>query len=413
MASIRPLLPLLTAAGILLFGNGILLTLITLRASAEGFEPSLIGLMGAAYFIGFLVACLYVPRLMRAVGHIRVFSAFAAIGSATVLGLVLVPDPYFWMLLRFANGFCFAGLFTVTESWLNESSRNADRAQVLGIYRFVDLAVVTGAQFVIPLFGVGGFTLFALTAMAVALSLVPISLMDSSRPKPPEQVKFDLGAVWKVSPIACFGVVTIGLTNSAFRQIGPLYAGEIGLDVAGVALFVSAGVVGGAALQLPLGWLSDRLDRRWVLITATTGAVMAGLFLTSLDGSDPTLIYVGAFLFGASALPLFSLSSAQAMDHAREGQHAVVAAGLMFLFASGAAVGPLLSSLVVQQFGAPAFFTYTSIVHALLIIAALVRMAQRPAVPTSQRKRFVSLLRTSPAFFRLARRNGTKSHSQP
>ncbi len=391
-------------AGILLAGNGLQGTLITLRGAEEGFDAAFIGLMGTAYFGGFLVSCVISPRLLKAVGHIRVFAALAAIASAVSLTLVLWIEPLTWIVLRFIMGFCFSGLFMAIESWLNEATANKDRGRVLSIYRVVDLSVVTGSQFMLPLFGVGSFAIFALAAMMISLSLVPVSLADRSNPKPPEQVSFDLKTIWSISPLACLGCITIGLTNSAFRTIGPLFANDAGLDTAGVAVFMSAGIVGGAVLQYPLGWMSDRLDRRYVFITATLGAAAAGFFLSNYAASNPMLLNIGIFAFGAFSLPLYSLSAAHANDRADRGQYVLVAAGLSFFYSIGAAAGPFAVAWVMKIFGTSAFFTYTSTIHLLLIILTLWRMRARSR-PEKAGGRFTAMLRTSPVFFRLARTN--------
>jgi MFS family permease len=413
MTGLSQLIPLLVAAGILLAGNGIQGTLITLRANAEGFDPALIGLIGTAYFGGFALSCFATPHMIRSVGYIRVFAALAAIASAATLALVMVVDPYFWMVMRFATGFCFSGLFTVMESWLAASSKNADRAQVLSVYRLIDMGANAGAQFLLPAFGVLGFELFAIIAMLFAVSLVPISLADRSSPKPPKNFKFDLRIVWTISPLACAGCLTLGMTNSAFRLIGPLYAEAMGLNIAGVALFMSAGIVGGAALQFPLGSLSDRFDRRWMIFMATLGAMLAGLLLSTAEPGNQVLIYAGSFLFGAFALPLYSLSIAHANDQAEESQYLLVAAGLIFFFAIGATFGPFIASLVIDNFGAPAFFAYTSSVHGILILVTFARMILRPEVVDAGRSSFAFLLNSSPVFVRMATRKNGKSDEKP
>ena len=404
MISIRPLLPLLVAAGVLLAGNGLQGTLVTLRAAREGFDASFIGLMGTAYFAGFLISCIMTPRLLRAVGHIRVFAAMAAIASAASLLLVLMITPSAWIILRLVMGFCFCGLFMTVESWLNESVRNDDRGRMLSLYRVIDLAVVTGSQFLLPLFGVGSFAIFAIASILISISLVPVSLADRSNPKPPEQFKFDLKAIWAISPLACIGCITIGMTNSAFRNIGPLFANDAGLDTQAVAVFMSAGIVGGAALQYPLGWMSDRFDRRWVLIGVTFGAALSGFYLSNFAGNNPMLLNAGIFAFGAFSLPLYSLSAAHANDRAGAGQYVLIAAGLSFFYALGAAVGPFMVTWFMKIFGTSAFFTYTSAVHLLLIFLALWRMRARGS-PSQRQGRFTSLLRTSPAMFKLAARD--------
>ncbi len=409
MTRLLPLVPLLVAAGILLAANGLQGTLIALRADAEHFPTSVIGLISAAYFVGVMAASWLAPYLIGAVGHIRVFAGLAAIAAAGTLALALIIDPIAWAVIRAMMGFCFSGLATVVESWLNARSENADRGRVLSIYRLVDLASVTSGQFLLPVFSISGFEIFAITAMLFCLSLVPICLMDRSRPKAPETAHFDLPAVWRISPLACLGCVTIGLTNSAFRLIGPLYAREIGLGVGGIALFVSAGIIGGAVLQFPFGYLSDRYGRRTSIIIATAGAMAAGLFM-SLYARAPEAVYAGAFMFGAFALPLYSLSAAHANDRAADDDYVMVAAGLSFFFSLGAIIGPLAASLVIEAFGAPAFFTYTSVIHGLLIVVTIYRMSRRSQVPREARTRFVPLLRTSPIFLRMARKLSRKTH---
>lgn len=409
MTNLRHLIPLLTAAGILLAGNGIQGTLITLRASAENFGPIVIGLIGTAYFAGFALSCIVTPNLIRSVGHIRVFAALATTAAAGTLALVLVLDPITWLVIRFTTGFCFSGLFMVMESWLNASSKNADRARVFSIYRLVDLGAVAGAQFLLPVFGTSGFELFAVTAILFSLSLVPVSLSDSSSPKLPEKFKFDLRDVWMISPLACLGVLALGLTNSAFRFIGPLYASKMGLGTAEIATFIAANIVGGAILQYPLGYLSDRYDRRWLVVIATLGAALAGMFLSRAELGEISYIYFGSFLFGAFAIPLYSLSVAHANDRAKGGQYVLVAAGLLFIYALGASVGPLIASVVIDYFGASSFFIYTSFVHVALIATSLFRMAKTPRVSRKSRSRFEILLRTSPVIARMATRRNGKS----
>lgn len=409
MTSLRLLIPLLVTAGILLAGNGLQGTLIALRGSSEGFSPTTIGLVGSAYYAGFLLACLYVPRLLQAVGHIRSFAALAAIAASGTLLLVLLVDPVSWAVLRFIMGFCFSALFATVESWLNSSINNSSRGKVLSLYRLIDLVVVTGAQFLIPVVGFEGFELFAIVAMMIALSLVPVALKDRSHPKPPESFKFDVGLIWRLSPIACLGCISIGLTNSAFRLVGPIYAQEIGLSVTDVATFMSAGILGGTVLQYPFGMMSDRFDRRFALILATLGASASGMFITLFAGTSPTLNYIGIFAFGAFALPLYSLSAAHANDHAKGGEYVAVAAGLIFFFSLGAIIGPMISSVLIKHYGAQALFSYTSAVHIVLVFLTLWRMRSRDAVPAESRGKFVSLLRTSPQMNKLAKKSKRKA----
>lgn len=403
MHDIRPLIPLLITAGILIGGNGLQGTFISLRGIEEGFSTSVIGMVGTGYFLGFVIGCVYVTKVMRAIGHIRAFSALAAIASAASIMMVLVIDPISWFLMRFIQGVCFAGLFAVVESWLNARVTNATRARTLSVYRFVDLGSVTAAQYMIPLFGVSGFDLFAIIAMALSLSLVPISFADKSSPAPPKDVKFDIKVLWSVSPLATVGCIVIGLTNSSFRSLGPIYADGIGMSVTSIATFMSIGIFAGIVLQYPLGHYSDKLDRRVIILVSTIGALLASFFLAFLAGDGEVANFIGIFAFGAFALPLYSLCSAHANDHAAPGQHALVSAGTLFFWSIGAVVGPLIASFLMEVFGPHALFAYTIVVLTFFCAYTLARIRARDAVPTEKRRmRFRSLLRTSTFFSKLA-----------
>jgi MFS family permease len=403
MHDIRPLIPLLITAGILIGGNGLQGTFIALRGIEEGFSTSVIGMVGTGYFIGFVLGCVYITKIMRAIGHIRAFSALAAIASAASIMMVLVIDPISWFLMRLVQGICFAGLFAIVESWLNARVTNATRARTLSVYRFVDLGSVTAAQYMIPLFGVSGFDLFAIIAMALSLSLVPISFADKTSPAPPKDVKFDIRVLWSVSPLATVGCIVIGLTNSSFRSLGPIYADGIGMSVTAIATFMSIGIFAGIVLQYPLGHYSDKLDRRVIILVSTIGALLASVYLAFLAGDGELANFIGIFAFGAFALPLYSLCSAHANDHAAPGQHALVSAGTLFFWSIGAVVGPLIASFLMDAFGPHALFAYVIVVLTFFVAYTLARIRARDAVPTEKRRmRFRSLLRTSTFFSKLA-----------
>lgn len=403
MSPLRPLIPLLITAGILIGGNGLQGTFISLRALEEGFSTSMIGVVGTGYNIGFAIGCIYVTRLIRATGHIRTFSALAAIASAASILMLLFIDPTSWFLMRLVQGICFAGLFAVVESWLNAKVTNSNRARTLSVYRFVDLGAVTLAQYAIPAVGIGGFELFVIISMALTLSLVPISLTDRSSPDAPEDVRFDIRVLWKVSPLATVGCIVVGLTNSSFRSLGPIYADGIGMAVTAIATFMSVGIFAGVVLQYPLGHYSDKLDRRLIILIATFGAFAAGLFLAFFAGTNAWLNFAGIFAFGAFAMPLYSLCSAHANDHAALGQHALVSAGTLFFWSIGAVIGPLFASFMLDLFGPQALFIYMVVVLFGFMAYTLSRMMVREGVPASERRMgFRNLLRTSTFFNKLA-----------
>ncbi|WP_269930259.1 MFS transporter [Aminobacter sp. HY435] len=409
MSSIRPLIPLLITAGILLGGNGLQSTLIALRGAQEGFSPATIGMIGTTYFGGFLLGCIFITRIMKAVGHVRAFAALAAIAASGTLMLVLVIDPLMWATIRFATGFCFAGLFTVMESWLNSGASNHDRARLLAIYRIIDIGSVTGAQFMIPVFGAGGFTIFAIMSIMITLSLVPVSLGDRSNPTPPSEVKLDLRRAWRISPLGAIGCIFVGITNSAFRTLSPIYADQIGMSVTDVVTFVSVGIIGGAMIQYPLGYLSDLWDRRLVLLVTTLGALLSALALVFFAGNSPIANFVLIFIFGSFAMPLYSLSAAHANDRAEKDEFVLVNAALMLFYSVGAIAGPLIASLFMERYGPHSLFAFSAAVYVLFVAVIVYRMGARSPVPAGHRGRFFALLRTSPIFARFAGRNAASN----
>lgn len=411
MSAVRPLVPLLVAAGFLLGGNGVQSTVIALRGAAEGFSPGLIGFMGTAYFGGFLLGCLAIIRMLRAVGHIRCFAALAALAAVGTLLMLLFVDAWLWSGIRFLTGFCFAGLFTVMESWLNSAVENNDRARVLAIYRIVDLGAVTGSQFIVPAVGVEGHAIFVVMAIMVTVSLVPVSLGDRSNPQPPDMVGLDLRRAWRISPLAAIGCIAVGVTNSAFRTLSPVYAEAIGMSVTDVVTFVSLSIIGGAVVQYPLGYLSDLRDRRKVLLVAATGAMVAALAIAFFAGTDRTANFVMVFVFGSLAMPLFSLSAAHANDRAEPGEYVLVNAALMLFYSFGAIGGPFAAAYVMEWLGPAALFLFSALVYAVLILAILYRMRARAGVPAASRGRFTALLRTSPLFARLAARGDRRGRN--
>ncbi len=395
---------LILSAGILLAGNGLQVTLVSVRANIEGFPSIFIGGMGTAYYLGFGGACFLAPWLIARAGHIRVFGAMASVAAIAALSMVIWVEPLVWLFARALTGFAFAGLSTVIESWLNARVTSGNRARVFSIYRVVDLSAVTGAQFLLPLFGAASFAVFGMVAILFCLAVIPISLSRQNSPPPPSDLKLHPRRIWRISPLACVGCLTIGLTNGSFRIMGPVYAQEVGLVVEQVALFISAGIVGGAALQYPMGWLSDRLDRRKVVILATAGATLAGLFLSFVAGERPEFLYLGAFLFGAFAIPLYSLSVAHANDFAGPGDYVALSATLTLSFALGAAVGPAIAAQVIELTAPRFFFAYTSIIHGAFILFVLYRMARRASPGMDQKGKYTPLLRTSPMHIRVFKR---------
>ena len=404
-AETRPLAgrltPLLVAAACLLGANGVAVTMISVRAKSEGMSDAMVGLLGSFYFGGMILGVLLTPFLIARAGHIRVFSTLAAISAIAVLSIAFTPAGWGWMLVRLIGGAAFCGTTMVLESWLNSIATNSSRGRILSVYRIVDMTAVMGSQFLLPAFGALGPDILIVLAILFCLALVPISLTSERNPQAPPARLIDPLMLWRVSPVALVAALTIGLTNGAFRMVGPIYVEAIGLGIETVAAFVAIWVFAGAVFQYPAGWLSDRFDRRAVLGIFTVGAGLACLYVSG--ASNRLELFTGVFFFGGFALPLYSLCAAHANDHAEPGQFVDVVAGLTLAYGVGAMAGPFLASLVMEGFGPSAFFVYTATLHLSLVVFVLARILSRDAVPAGRRHRFVWLLRTSPMIFRLAR----------
>jgi MFS family permease len=275
---------LLLGAFILLMGNGLVGILLPVRAATEGFSTNVIGAVASAYSVGFVLSCFLTAHVVSRVGHIRTFAVLAAIGASAVLTMGLVTTPLTWIGLRAITGFCFAGLFMVIESWLNERASNQNRGQIFATYMVINMSAVTAGTMLLPVVTSVGITAFALICIFITLSLVPVSLTKSDAPTPMGKVRIRLIRLFRISPVGATGCLIVGLANGAYGGLGVIYAHSLGLSETEVALFMSAAVIGGAFAQIPLGRLSDRMDRRWIILAAVFFSAGLGMILATWGG---------------------------------------------------------------------------------------------------------------------------------
>ncbi|MDZ7712525.1 MAG: MFS transporter [Rhodovibrio sp.] len=393
LKTLAPILALLASVALLLMGNGLQGTLLPLRAQLEAFGTVEIGWLGSAYFAGFALGSLLAPRFVRRVGHIRAFTALAAIASATVLGHALAIRPDVWLPLRALTGFCLAGLYVVMESWLNAQATNASRGAILSVYTTVNLTVITLGQLLVAVLEPQTFVPFAVAAMLIALAGVPLALTTSKAPAAPEKIGVDPRWLYRISPVGLVGCFAVGLANGPFWTLAPAFGVANGLDSGGVGLFMALVVLGGAVGQWPAGRLSDRLDRRWVILGVCLLAAAAGAGLVAAALERPDLLPYAALAFGACAIPMYALCVAHANDFVQPGQFVQASAGLLLASALGAALGPLLASVVMDRAGSASLFAFTAGVHLLLAGFVLYRTRRR-AAPDAKAP-FVAVPRTS------------------
>ena len=392
---VAPIAALLLSVAFLLMGNGLQGTLLPVRANLEAFGAVDIGVLGSAYFLGFALGCLHGPRVVRRAGHIRTFTAMVAIASCVVLAHALVVNSVVWWVLRAATGYCFAVLYMVIESWLNEKSTNENRGLVFSIYTIINLTVITLGQMMLVLDEPSDFPLFAVASILVSVAAVPIALTTAAAPAPIASVKIRLRHLYQKSPVGVVGCLAVGLANGSFWALGPLFAQGDGGTAGDVAIFMSVAVIAGAIGQWPLGWLSDRRDRRNVIVFACLGAAIAAFGMVFLTKVWVLAVFAFAFLFGLFAFPLYALSVAHMNDFVDPEGYVEAAGGLLLIYAMGAVAGPLLASLAVRLTDLSGLFAFTALVHLVTAGFAIYRMRQRAPAPQEEHIHFADALRVA------------------
>lgn len=396
MAALAPIGALLLSVALLLTGNGLQGTLLPVRASIEGFGELSIGVLGASYYSGFVLGCLMTPRLISRVGHIRVFAAMVAVASATPLLHALVVTPAFWWILRALTGLCLASIYLVIESWLNERSTTANRGTIFTTYTTVNYAVLTLGQLLMLTDDPKNFPLYTIASILVSLAAVPVAMTRSPQPAPVASARLSFAGLFRISPVGVMGCVVVGLANGSFWALGPAFVMQSGFGVREVALFMSAVVIGGALSQWPFGRLSDRVDRRLVIMAACAASAAAGLALVAAGLIWPALTVIAGALFGVFAFPVYALSVAHTNDMAVGSDFVAIAGGLLLINGIASVIGPLLAAAAMAWAGPAGLFGFTAAIHGGMVLFTLYRMRQRAAPADTQKTDFVSMPATAP-----------------
>lgn len=389
---------LLLGIGVLLVGNGFLGTLLGLRATLEHFSQMTTGLIMSAYFCGFIAGAYLCPPLINRVGHIRAFAAMAAVASVSVLLHPLIVQPLVWGVLRFVTGLCAVGLYMVIESWLNSRASNQQRGQVFAVYMTVTLFAMAGGQFLLLFNGVDGVVPFAIVTILFSLGLVPVALTRVLEPLPIATPALRLRYLIRRAPVGVLGTLIAGLLLGAFWGMGAVFAVRIGLADHWIAGFMGAAILGGALLQLPIGRLSDRRDRRAVLIGVSLAAACcaAGAYLAIGYRAAPGLAAC-MFFYGGFTFPIYAISVAHMNDQLAAAEILDASSGLLMTYGIGAAVGPTAAGALMSVFGARALLLYLAVLVLVLAAGTRYLMLRRPMAEAQHKGEFVPMVRTSQA----------------
>jgi MFS family permease len=390
LQALKTVASLLLGAGILILGNGLVGIVLPVRMSLEHVPTEFSGLVMSAYYGGLVCGCLWGQGVIARVGHIRAFAAFAAGVAATTLIFPLWFDPITWALLRIVVGFLMAGLFFTIESWLNLRSNKRNRGQILSLYMVTNYLASMLGQLLVNVWSVKGLELFCLGAMLLCLSLVPVVLTKIAGPEMDRTARLSIARLYRISPLGVVTSLGAGLVSGAFYGMGAVFGAGIGMSILAISVFMGIALLGGLLMQWPIGLLSDKYDRRtvllWVLIAMATTCLLAYALSGTSHATAYLLILIG--IFGGAAATVYPLAVAHAFDYVEREHMVAASAGMLLAWSIGATAGPLLASISMSRGGDWALFLYLAGISGALAIFTRYRMGRRAALPSADQAKF-------------------------
>ena len=380
-STLIPIAALLLSSAFLLMAGGLHGLLLPIQGNIQGFTTVELGLIGTGWSVGFLAGCLMMPAVVRRVGHVRSYGVMASIAAVSILLNLLIVSPEAWIALRGLSGFCFAGAAMIVEILAERAGLEGEpRHDLLGLpdggVRRLDRR--PAAMVITP---PKEFFFFAIGAILYCLAILPTALSTAQHPQPLKTARLDIRRLYRNSPVAVVGCVLIGMVNGAFGTLGAVYAQRIGLPVPSIALLMAGAVLGGSLIQFPLGRLSDRMDRRKVLVAVCIGAILIALVIVILRPRTPELVIGLVVIFGAMIYPQYAITVAHANDFAAPDEFVKIAGGLLLLLGVGTMIGPFLAAQAMEHFMPEGLFAFTAASHLLLLLYTLFRMSRRGAPP--------------------------------
>lgn len=360
----------------LMVGNGLQGTLLGLRGDQEGFSTFALSIVMSGYFVGFLFSSKVTPELIRRVGHVRVFAALGSTISAVLIMYPVLVEPWAWTVGRIIIGFCFCGVYITAESWLNDASSNETRGKALSIYMMVQMVGIVFAQYIVSQGDVGGFTLFIIPSILVSMAFAPILLSIRPTPQFAQTKPLSIKRLIKASPLGCMGMFLLGGVFASQFGMSAVYGSQVGLTVGQISLFVSAIYIAALVAQYPIGWASDKIDRR-ILILWISMIGGAGSLIAFFIPGNFTIILMSAAILGGTSNPLYALLIAYTNDYLEREDMAAASGGLLFINGLGAIAGPLIVGTMMEKLGANAFWLFTGVLMFLVGFYAMYRMTRR------------------------------------
>ncbi len=386
--------PLFLGMLLLMIGNGLQSTLLGIRGGIEGFSTSEMSFVMSAYFLGFLGGSRLTPALIQRVGHVRVFAALGSFISAILILYPTITEPWAWVTLRVLIGFCFCGVYVTAESWLNDQATNKTRGTLLSLYMITQMAGIVTAQYVLVFGDPSGFVLFVIPSVLVSVAFAPILLSVAPSPAFSSTKPMNLGRLFRTSPTGCVGMFFAGSVFSAMFGMSAVYGSLKGLTVPQISTFVASFYIGGLVMQFPIGWISDRMDRRRLIIVVAALGGLAAALAVVFSGAYGALLIAG-FLVGGLVNPLYALLLAYTNDYLQPEDMAGASGGLLFINGVGAVIGPLLLGFAMAQVGTRGYFATIAVLLFALALYASWRATRRAAISSADTASYAPVFATA------------------
>ena len=385
---------LLLGIVLIMLGNGMHFTLIGLRGGIEGFSSAELAIVTSGYFVGFLSGARYTPVLIQRVGHVRVFAALGSFISAALIALPLLTEPWAWTLLRLLIGFCMSGIYVTAESWLNAAASNETRGKVLSAYMMAQTLGIIGAQGLLTLGDAATSVLFICASILVSISFGPILLSAAVAPVVEVSRAMSFAKLFKASPLGAIGIFLLGSVYATQSGMGAVFGTQVGLSGSHIALFIAMLFAGALVLQTPIGWLSDRMDRR-VLICGLSAAGGGSCLFGWMAGDALWPLIASAFFAGGVTTPLYALLLAFTNDSLSAEEMPGASGGLVFAFGLGAIVGPLAAGGAMEVMDPYAFWLVLATTFVAISLYALYQITQHEMVPVEETDSYLNILPTA------------------
>ncbi len=368
-------------------------SLLGIRAELEGFNDFLIGFLMSAYFGGFLLGSLLAPKHIKRVGHIRIFGALSAIASITILAHAIFVNPWVWILMRFLSGFAFSTIYVVAESWLNSATNQSYRGQVLSIYATTLLSGICIGQFLLTFGDPYKLDLFISISLIISIAAIPILLSGVKSPFLEESSRITIWILWKKTKVGVIAIALSQWVSGIIFGMGAVYAIKNGYDQNQVAYFMGAIMMGGMIIQWPLGKLSDKFDRRWIIGLSSILASIFAFLIFSMTTVNH-VYYLTTFLFGGFALSLYSIIVAFTNDHLKPDEITSASGTIILIGGIASMIGPISAVFWFNIFGPESLFLLFSCSLIGIGLISIVRVLTIPALP--KRYKVESIIQVAP-----------------